>query len=88
MARGVRFAPNAWDDFLAWAEDPDTFGRIASLINECRREPFKGIGKPEALKHDQRGLWSRRITEKHRLVYGVTASDILVMRCKGHYDDK
>lgn len=88
MPRGVTFAPDAWNDFLSWAEDPDTFKKIATLINECRRDPFKGIGKPEPLKHDQRGLWSRRISDKHRLVYGVRATEVLVMRCKGHYDDK
>lgn len=53
-----------------------------------QKNPFDGIGKPEALKHDYQGYWSRKITDKHRLLYQVTDEEIIIIRCKGHYDDK
>lgn len=88
MAKGVLFSPDAWGEYLAWVEDPIVFNKINTLINDCRRDPFKGLGKPEPLKHERKGYWSRRVTDKHRLVYGVTAEYILIARCTGHYDDK
>jgi toxin YoeB len=88
MAKGVLFSPDAWTEYLAWTEDAVVFNKINTLINDCRRDPFKGLGKPELLRHDRKGYWSRRVTDKHRLVYGVTTEYILIARCTGHYDDK
>jgi toxin YoeB len=56
------------------------------LIDECRRNPFEGIGKPEALKHELQGLWSRRITDEDRLIYAASDDAIVIFSCKGHYD--
>ncbi|MCU0468061.1 MAG: Txe/YoeB family addiction module toxin [Arcicella sp.] len=61
--------------------------RIRELIESISREPFKGIGKPEPLKHEFKGCWSRRITDEHRLIYKVFSENILIISCKGHYDD-
>lgn len=88
MARGVYFSPTAWVEFQAWFDDDAILSKITSLIDECRREPFKGTGKPEPLNPINEKYWSRRIDQKHRLVYGVTSDYILVARCRGHYGDK
>ncbi|WP_322743453.1 Txe/YoeB family addiction module toxin [Microcystis aeruginosa] len=58
---------------------------MASLIKDVQREPFSGLGKPEALKHELSGLWSRRITKEHRLVYSVSDEEIVIISCKFHY---
>lgn len=68
--------------------EPKLVKKIFDLISAIQKNPFEGIGKPEALKHDYQGYWSRRITDKHRLLYQVTDEEIIVIRCKGHYDDK
>ena len=68
--------------------EPKLVKKIFSLIADIQKHPFEGIGKPEALKHDFAGSWSRRITEEHRLVYDVTDEKIVVLRCKDHYNDK
>ena len=62
--------------------------KIFNLIADIQKHPFDGIGKPEALKHDYQGYWSRKINDKHRLLYQVTDEEIIIIRCKGHYDDK
>ncbi len=59
--------------------------KIVSLIKDVQREPFSGLGKPEALKHELSGLWSRRITKEHRLVYSVSDQEIVIISCKFHY---
>ena len=61
--------------------------RLMRLIKECRRTPFEGIGKPEALKGDMTGMWSRRIDEKHRMVYAATDDLLLIYALRGHYND-
>ena len=61
------------------------FTKIVKLIDECRNTPFEGTGKPEALKHNLKGCWSRRITKEHRLVYQVTKDKIIIISCKFHY---
>lgn len=81
---------SAWDDYLGWSEsDPDTFRRINALIKECTRTPFKGTGKPEPLREDLSGWWSRRITRTDRLVYRVSgkgdAQALEIASCKLHY---
>ena len=66
------FAPQAWEDYLYWQDYPDTLARLNGLIRECLRTPFSGTGKPEALRGDLKGWWSRRITLADRLVYRVS----------------
>ena len=68
--------------------EPKLVKKKFSLIADIQKHPFEGVGKPEALKHDFAGSWSRRITDEHRLVYDVTDEKIIVIRCKDHYDDK
>ena len=72
--RNITFDRNAFEQFTDWAaQDKKTHDRIIVLINDIARDPFKGIGKPEPLKYDLKGWWSRRITDEHRLVYKVTS---------------
>ena len=86
----IIFDPGAFDDFNDWAVyDKARFIRIHDLLKAILREPFKGIGKPEPLKGALKGCWSRRIDEKHRLVYCIsTDGSVEVISCKGHYGDK
>ncbi len=89
MARNVTFTDRAWSDYLWWqANDPATLGRLHALIRECQRTPFQGTGKPEALKNDLRGFWSRRITKADRLVYRASSAAIEIVVCRFHYDDR
>ena len=82
----VIFAEPAWEDYVHWQSvDRKLLGRINSLIKECMRDPFSGIGKPEPLKGDLAGYWSRRITEEHRFVYKVTEGGLLIAQCRHHY---
>jgi len=82
----VSFTKSALADYQAWAiEDIRIHERIVALINDIARSPFSGIGKPEPLKHDLSGYWSRRITKEHRLVYRVKDDIILIASCKFHY---
>ncbi len=82
----VSFAQSALADYRAWAvDDPKIFKRIQALITDIALSPFSGIGKPEPLKHDLSGYWSRRITREHRLVYKVTGDIIFIASCKFHY---
>lgn len=80
------FADEAWKDYLYWQQkDKNILKKINTLIKEIKREPFKGIGEPEALKYNWSGYWSRRITIEHRLVYKVTSDAILIAQCRYHY---
>lgn len=86
----IVFSDHGWEDYLYWAEtDPKTLKRINELIQECRRSPFKGRGKPEPLKGPLQGWWSRRINQEDRLVYRVrgTGEDrqIEIIQCRLHY---
>ncbi|TAF93892.1 MAG: Txe/YoeB family addiction module toxin [Cytophagia bacterium] len=84
--RKTAFTPDAFDHFNEWRDiNKDIQDRIIKLIDDTRRNPFQGIGKPEALKYDMKGLWSRRINDEHRLVYQVTEDYILIVSCKYHY---
>ena len=84
--RRIAFLPVAFDDFSRWAtENKKMQARIVKLIKDIDRDPFEGIGKPEPLKHDLSGLWSRRITDEHRLVYKITDEEIIIVSCKFHY---
>jgi toxin YoeB len=68
--------------------EPKLVKKIFDLIADIQKHPFEGIGKPEALKHLLAGFWSRRISDKHRLVYQITDDKIIIVRCKDHYEDK
>jgi toxin YoeB len=82
----VCFTPTAWQQYIGWQiEDKKTLKKINELIKEISRENFGGIGKPEALKHDLKGYWSRRITQEHRLVYKIESEQIIIIACKYHY---
>ena len=85
----IIFDQRAFDDYADWAiYNRNVFKRIYELLKDVRRQPFEGIGKPEPLKNNLSGFWSRWITDEHRLVYRVTADgDILVISVKGHYTD-
>jgi toxin YoeB len=84
--RQVVFHSTAFDDFIDWSKrDRKTFNRIIRLIRETQRHPFEGAGKPEPLKHDYTGYWSRRIDQQHRLVYKVTDDQIIIAACRFHY---
>ena len=68
--------------------EPKLIKKIFDLISDIQKHPFEGKGKPEALKHNYTGYWSRRITDKHRLMYQITDDEIIVIRCRDHYEDK
>lgn len=77
----------AWDDYLYWqSQDKKTLKRINQLIRDTERDPFNGIGKPEPLKDDLSGFWSRRIDDTNRLVYRVNGELLEILSCKGHYE--
>jgi toxin YoeB len=82
----IEFTPEGWEDYL-WFQQNDKTGlkRINLLIKSIQREPFDGLGKPEPLKHNLSGFWSRRITGEHRLVYAVEDDEIRVVMCRYHY---
>lgn len=84
------FEQGAFDDFCDWGiYDRQRFLKIHDLLKAILRDPFTGVGKPEALKGGLRGYWSRRIDDKHRLVYRVASGGVVeVVSCKGHYGDK
>ncbi len=90
----IVFTPYGWEDFEYWLEiDPDKVVRIKELLKAINQNPFTGIGKPEPLKHDLKGYWSRRITGEHRLVYKVSGTKgndqkCVIIQCRLHYDDK
>ncbi|MFQ5638795.1 MAG: Txe/YoeB family addiction module toxin [bacterium] len=83
------FTESAWKDYL-WFQKNDRklLKRINELIKDTLRSPFEGIGKPEPLKSDFSGHWSRRINSEHRLVYSVTATELTIVACRYHYQKK
>jgi toxin YoeB len=84
--KNVLFLDGAYEEFVDWAEkERDIFDRINRLIKDISRSPFKGLGKPEPLKHRYKGYWSRRITDEHRLVYKIEDDIINIVSMKGHY---
>ena len=84
--RRVAFLPHGFEDFVFWAEeDRRIYAKIVILIRDILRDPFTGLGKPEPLKHQLKGLWSRRITDEHRLIYQVTDEEIIIIGCRFHY---
>jgi toxin YoeB len=83
----ICFSKNAWEDYTSWqTEDKSILKRINELMKEIQRTPFEGKGKPEPLKYDLSGFWSRRIDREHRLVCQVEKGEILIYSCRYHYD--
>ena len=83
----ITFSSHAWGDYTTWLkEDRKMLVKINQLIKDIQRTPYDGIGKPEALKYDLVGYWSRRIDREHRLVYKVENDTVIIISCKYHYD--
>jgi toxin YoeB len=79
----------AWEDYLYWqTQDKKTLKRINGLIKDIDRHPFEGIGKPEPLKHEYAGYWSRRIDDFNRIVYRIKNAQLEIVQCGAHYRDK
>lgn len=85
----LSFTPEAWQDYLYWqTQDKKTLKRINQLLQDIIRNGYDGIGKPEPLKHDFQGFWSRRIDDSNRIVYRVEGEQIIIAQCGSHYRDK
>jgi len=83
----IVFSKISWEDYTSWLnEDKKMLKKINNLIKDIQKNPYKGIGKPEPLKYDLSGYWSRRIDREHRLVYQVDENEIRIYSCKYHYD--
>lgn len=81
------FVDESWEDYLYWQKnDRKILFKINELLKDISRNPLSGIGKPEPLKHKYKGFWSRRIDLEHRLIYQVSGNDILIAKCRYHYD--
>ena len=87
MTKRLCFTSRAWDDYLYWqTQDRKTLKRINQLIREIIREPFSGIGKPEPLRENLSGFWSRRIDDGNRIVYAVDNGGVTILSCRYHYE--
>jgi len=83
----ILWEDEAWDDYLYWqSKDKKVLKRINALIKDINRNCFEGIGKPEPLKNNLAGYWSRRIDEKNRIVYFIKENVVYIISCRGHYD--
>jgi len=83
----IIFSKISWEDYTSWLnEDKQMLKKINNLIKDIQKNPYEGIGKPEPLKYDLSGYWSRRIDREHRLVYQVDKNEIRIYSCKYHYD--
>ena len=81
------FVDESWEDYLYWqVTNKNNLKRINELIKDIKRTPFSGIGKPEPLKHKYSGCWSRRIDNEHRLIYQVKDDEVIILKCRFHYD--
>ncbi|WP_216898760.1 Txe/YoeB family addiction module toxin [Nocardia alni] len=84
--RKITFHPDAWEEYVYWQrEDRQILKRINQLVSDTCRNGNEGIGKPEPLRGDLSGFWSRRITQEHRLVYSITEEDVVIVSCRFHY---
>ena len=82
----IAFTESAWQDYLWFQEhNRPLLKRLNDLIKDAQREPFRGLGKPESLKGELTGYWSRRINAEHRLVYSVSATELTIIACRFHY---
>lgn len=87
MSKRIVFEASAFSDFTEWVKiDKKNYQKIVTLIKDIDRSSFSGIGKPEPLKYELSGYWSRRINDEHRLVYKVTDDEIIIIACKYHYE--
>ena len=85
---GLLWEDRAWNDYLFWqTQDKKTLKRINLLIKDIQRSPFEGIGKPEPLRENLSGWWSRRIDEKNRIVYFEKDTVVYIVSCRGHYEE-
>ncbi len=85
--RRIQWDFDAWKEYLYWQrEDRKILRKINQLIKDISRDPFDGIGKPEPLKENLSGFWSRRINDEHRLIYIVEETTVIIISCKGHYE--
>jgi toxin YoeB len=83
----IVFSENAWEDYLSWqTDDKKMLVKINDLIKDIQRHPFHGTGKPEPLKFDLKGFWSRRINREHRIVYRIVNDELIIYSCRFHYD--
>ena len=81
------FVEESWEDYLYWQKiDKKILNRINTLLKDISRNPYDGLGKPEPLKHNYRGFWSRRIDGEHRLIYQVKNDELRIVKCRYHYD--
>lgn len=84
----IIWSSKGWNDYLYWqSQDKKTLKRINAIIRDVERTPYEGIGKPEPLKHEYHGWWSRRIDSVNRFVYKINDGDILIAQCKTHYSE-
>jgi toxin YoeB len=82
----IEFVPEAFKEYQRWIETDRRIAlKIGDIIRDIIRNPFSGLGKPEALKHQFKGYWSRRINQEHRLVYKVTKNSVVIISCYSHY---
>ena len=82
----IKWEENAWQEYIDWQKtDKAILRKINQLIKDIQRNPFDGIGKPEPLKYDLSGYWSRRINDEHRLVYSIENNVLVIAQCYGHY---
>lgn len=82
----ISFIERSWDEYNSWQkDDKKVFDKIQRLIKETLIDPFGGIGKPEPLKNNLQGYWSKRITNEHRLVYKIEENQLIIISCKYHY---
>jgi len=80
------WSDKSWEEYLSWqSTDKKVLKKINSLIKDIKRDPFEGIGKPEPLKYELQGCWSRRVTDEHRLVYEIENDSLYIVSCKYHY---
>lgn len=81
------FVDESWEDYQYWlATDKKILARINDLIKDISRSPYNGLGKPEPFKYKYKGFWSRRITDEHRLIYQVKGDELLILKCRFHYE--
>ncbi|WEV51177.1 Txe/YoeB family addiction module toxin [Lactobacillus sp. ESL0731] len=85
----LSWTDESWDDYVYWQKQGDKkkIRRINKLIKDIERHPFEGLGKPEGLKHDLSGYWSRKIDAKDRIIYKCSVNELVIYSCKDHYDD-
>ena len=86
MSRAISFTADGWEDYLYWQNhDKQILKKINQLLKDCQRDPFSGLGKPEQLRHELIGSWSRRITDEHRLVYSMINDEVRISACRYRY---